>query len=628
MNTKQFTIAISALVIIIFGGVNISAQNWLSAARIDMTENDLFTLSDAAKDVASSLAEPVELQFVYSRRLAADYPAIRAYGARVRELLAEISARSGGDVIIKEIDPVAFSDEEERIIDAGVSSTPTDAGDPLYLGIVGRNSVDDQIVIPYLAPEREALLEYDLVKLISQLDDPAPARIGVLTTLTNMTGTGQSPQDYYILKELARSYEIVQIAPDFVVLPDNLDALFIAHPPKLSPRQQYLIEQGLLRIGRAIVALDPTSKASIAERGRRAQLSSSLGKVEAMLGLAPLDQVVIDKEIGLPVERIEDGRRFVEVQPLFIAPPRVNMSNDDPVTADLTRSINFGAAGALTVTPEPGADFEWLVWTSIDAMMINPQLAGREVPPRELMSNYAALGIQQPLIGRLTGELTSRFSDDIPPLVMPKDPVLAALVKDPDKQLEHLSQSLSSVDIILISDADMLDDTFYVSPNGGAPVADNGAFILNALDNLSGSDALVHLRSRAPSARPMTRVDDMRNAARERLYEEQEILQLRLQQTEARLDDLRAAGAGGGLLANNLDMSSIDQAEAEELTRFRAEAVEIRQRLREVEREFRTDIDRLAGWLAIINVWAPPAIVMFIGFWVVGWRNRSKGRSR
>ncbi|MFC7292209.1 Gldg family protein [Hirschia litorea] len=628
MKTKHFTLAISALAVLIFGGLNITSQNWLSSARVDMTENKLYTLSSAAKGVAANLAEPIELQFVYSRKLAADFPAIRTYGARVRELLSEIAARSGGDVIIVETDPEPFSDEEERLIDAGIQSTQTDSGDPLYMAIVGRNSVDDEIVIPYLAPEREALLEYDLVKLISQLDDPLPARIGVLTSLVDFAGSGQSPKDYYLLREMARSYEIVPIDPNFVVLPEKLDALMIVHPPKLSPRQQYLIEQGLLRIGRAIIALDPTSKASVAARGRRAHLTSSLGPIEAMLGLTPLTEVVIDKEIGLPVERIENGRRFVEVQPLFIAPPRGNMSNDDPVTADLARSINFGAAGVLNVTPALGADFEPLVWTTAQAMMISSQRAGREVTPRELMSNYAGLGVQQTLIGRLTGELQSTFTDAIPPIVIPDDPVLAALAKDSNTELPHLEKSEQAVDIILISDADMFDDTFYVSPNGGAPVADNAAFVLNALDNLSGSDALVHLRSRAPSARPMTRVDDMRAAARERLYEEQEILQTRLQQTEARLDELRASGAGGGLLGNGLGMDAIDQAEAEELTRFRAEAIEIRQRLREVEREFRADIDKLSGRLALFNVWVPPALIILIGFFVVGWRNRSKGRSR
>ena len=139
------------------------------------------------------MSEPVELELVYSRQLAADFPDIRAYGARVRELLNEISARSKGNVRVIETDPAPFTPEEDRIIDVGLDSAPTPKGDPLYFGIIGRNSVDDEIIIPFLEPQRESLLEYDLVKLISQLDDPTPPTIGIITDLRSMTGRGPHP---------------------------------------------------------------------------------------------------------------------------------------------------------------------------------------------------------------------------------------------------------------------------------------------------------------------------------------------------------------------------------------------------------------------------------------------------
>jgi ABC-type uncharacterized transport system involved in gliding motility auxiliary subunit len=294
----------------------------------------------------------------------------------------------------------------------------------------------------------------------------------------------------------------------------------------------------------------------------------------------------------------------------------------------MTRAINFGASGRLSVTPSPDIAFEELVWTSADAMTISAQTAGREVTPKELMKDYAGQGVQQVLAGRLNGRLTSSFTNNIPPFEVPDDPVQAALVKNKATDLQHLETSNGDVDIILVADTDLFDDSFYVSPNGRAPVADNATFILNALDNLSGSAALVNLRSRAPSTRLMTRVETMRESARERLYDEQETLQLRLQQTEARLDALREAGAAGGLLANIGEDADVDQAEAEELARFRSEAVEIRSRLRDIEREFRSDIDDLELKLAVLNIWIPPMLVLAIGFVVVGLRNRRKGRSR
>ena len=624
MGARLFTALASLLLMAIFGGANIAAQNWLAPVRADMTENRLYTLSAAAREVASGLTEPIELEFVYSRSLAADYPAMRAYGRRVRELLNEISARSRGMVRIRETDPAPFSLDEDRIIESGLHSSQTDSGDPLYFGVIGHNSVDDEIIIPFLAPERESLLEYDLVKLMSQLDDPSPPRIGVITALPELSGYGRNQSDFYILREIARSFSVVRIPGNFVALPDDIDALLIVQPPDLTGRQQYAIEQFLLTRGRALVALDPASRSALSSRGRRARLSSGLGKVETTLGLSPLRDVVIDRKIGLPVERLEGERRVVEVQPLFIAPPPSLMSRLDPVTSDLSRPVHFGATGRLVANPPEGATFEPLIWTSEDAALTSVQVGGRDVSPKDLLVNYAPTGRSQVLAGRLSGRLHSSFTGDIPPLTLPDDPVEARLLYTPSEDKPHVADSETDAEIILVADADIFDDSFYVSPNGDSPVADNAAFVLNALDNLAGSDALVRLRSRAPSARPMIRIDAMRDEARARLYEEQANLESQLKDTEARLKELKAAGAGGGLLASADGEISPD--EAEELSRFQAEASEIRQRLREIEREFRADIDALEGRIIVLNMWVPAIAVALFGVMVVALRSRRKAK--
>ena len=624
MGPRTFTFFASLLAFAIFAGANIAGQNWLGPVRIDMTENRLYTLSDAAVEVAQDLSEPVELELVYSRQLAADFPDIRAYGARVRELLNEISARSKGNVRVIETDPAPFTPEEDRIIDVGLDSAPTPKGDPLYFGIIGRNSVDDEIIIPFLEPQRESLLEYDLVKLISQLDDPTPPTIGIITDLRSMTGRGLNPQDPYILREMARSFQIEQISQTYQVLPDGLDALMIVHPFELSPRQQYEIDQFILRGGRALIALDPASRGALTSRGRRSRLSSRLGKVETTLSLSPLLDVVIDSQIGLPVERIEDGRRLIEAQPLFIAPPPSLMSKTDPVTSDLSRAVNFGASGRLIVSPPADATFTALITTTTESALISAQMGGRDLAPRDLLDNYTATGEAQILAGRLSGRFQSAFTaEDAPSIELPEDPVEARLLDIPDTLPEHLDRSTADAEIILIADADVFTDDFYVSPNGDLPAADNAALILNALDNLAGDAALVRLRSRAPSSRSMTRIDAMRDNARERLYEEQSVLEDQLATTEERLQTLKEQGAGGGFLANR---RLIDQAQAEELARFRAEAVDIRERLRDIEREFRADIDTLENRIVFYTMWLPPILTAMFGMLIVVWRARRKGR--
>ena len=624
MGPRGFTFLASLMSLAIFAGLNIAAQNWLSPARLDMTQNHLYTLSDAAREVTQDLSEPVELELVYSRQLAAEFPDIRAYGARVRELLTEISARSNGNVRIVETDPAPFTPDEDRITDAGLESAPTAKGDPLYFGIIGRNSVDDQIIIPFLEPQREALLEYDLVKLISQLDDPTPPRVGIITDLRSLTGYGRNARDPYILREMARSFEIEQIPENFQVLPRDLDAIMIIHPPELTLRQQYELDQFILRGGHALIALDPASRSVLTSRGRRTRLSSGLGEVETTLGLLPLHDVVIDREIGLPVERIENGRRIVEAQPLFIAPPPANMSKTDPVTTELSRSINFGAAGRLVATPPMEASFEPLIWTSDDAALISSQKGGRDLAPRDLLTDYAAIGESQVLAGRLSGRFTSTFTaDDIPPIKIPDDPVEARLLNIPEVLPEHLATAEADAQIILVSDADLFSDEFYISPANDTPAADNAAFVLNAMDNLAGDAALVRLRSRAPSSRSMTRIDGMRDEARNRLYEEQSVLEDQLAATEARLEELKAQGAAGGFLSQS---RNLDEAQAEEMARFRADAIDIRDRLRGIERAFRADIDRLEQRIVFFNMWLPPILTALLGMLVVFWRARRKGR--
>ena len=627
MGPRLFTFLASLAAVVTFAGGNIAIQNWMTPLRLDMTQSRLYTLSDAAEEVARGLTEPVELELVYSRQLAAEYPDIRAHGARVRELLNEIAARSRGKVRMRETDPAPFTREEDRILDAGLEAAPTDTGDPLYFGIIGRNSVDDRIILPYLSPERDGLLEYDLVKLISQLDDPSPPRVGIISAIPGLSGQGKSAPDLYVLKEIARSFDIEQIPNDFLQLPNDLDALLIVHPPELSARQEYVIDQYLLTHGRALIALDPASRSALSTGGRRAQLMSSLGRVETTLGISPLVDVVIDKKAGLPVERMEGARRVVETQPLFIAPPPANMSSTDPVTADLGRPINFGATGRLVAAPPTGAIFTPLIRSTRQAAIISAQTGSKDISPRDLLTEYATIGERQVLAGRLTGELVSAFDvADIPEIDIPEDPIEAALMDLPEEAPQHIERSLVPVEVILLADADIFDDAFYISPDGRAPVADNAAFILNALDNLAGDAALVKLRSRAAAARTMTRVDAMRDEARTRLYDEQALLEARLSETEERLAELRTQGAGGGFLQSRTEVDDLDQAQADELTRFRSEAMDIRRRLRDVERAFRSDIDALEGRIVFFNMWLPAILVALTGFGLVGWRAHKTGR--
>ena len=122
--------------------------------------------------------------------------------------MREIAAKRRRPGQIRETDPVPFSDDEDRITTAGLSPAPLEGGDPIYFGVIGRNSVDDIIAIPFLSPERDALLEYDLVRLIAQLDDPAPPKVAVISSLSAFQGDGTGEGDAFLLREMRRAFEV------------------------------------------------------------------------------------------------------------------------------------------------------------------------------------------------------------------------------------------------------------------------------------------------------------------------------------------------------------------------------------------------------------------------------------
>jgi ABC-2 type transport system permease protein len=596
---KPFVILASLCLFLIFAGGVTASNRLLSGVRFDFTAKRLYTLSASAEDVVRRVAEPIRIELHYSGEAAAGYPAIRAHAARVRELLAAIAARGRGRIEVREIAVEPFSESEDRAAAAGLASVETGSGDPIYLGVIGRNTVDDEIVIPFLAPERDAFLEYDLVRLIAQLDAPDLPAVAVLTSLPALSGDGTSPGDALVLREMARAFRIVQVERDFETLPPEADILLMVHPSPLSDRQQHAIDQFLLSKGRALIAVDPVSRTSQAA-GRPA--SSSLGGLERTLGVSiPAGEVIADPSIALPVEAGPGGRGLVEGQPLFLAVTPETASKDDIVTADLSRAIHLGLAGRILGQADAAKrGFVPLLQATARAGAVDAAFAATDPSPRAATAAIAPLRGAPVLAVRITAELTTAF---------------------PDRPLEtggeRLTRSHVPAEIILVADADVFEDVFYVDPASGAPLADNAAFILNALDNLGGDPALLALRSRAPAARPMERVEALQAAARERLYAEQARLEASLSETEARLGELERREPGQALVRSD--------ARSAEIAGLRAEASETRARLRAIEREYRADIDRLELGLRLAVIWAPALLAALAGLAVFAWRSRRPG---
>ncbi|HSM95667.1 MAG TPA: GldG family protein, partial [Rhizomicrobium sp.] len=162
ISRRVYAIAAILLAAVIFVAINIAANTGLTSAKLDLTQNGQFTLSDGTRHIIAGLQEPVTLRFFYSKKVAADYAQIDAYAHRVRDLLEEYAARSNGKIILQEVDPEPFTPAEDEATANGLTGASTDSGVAVYFGLVATNTVGDKEAVPFFAAEREPYLEYDL----------------------------------------------------------------------------------------------------------------------------------------------------------------------------------------------------------------------------------------------------------------------------------------------------------------------------------------------------------------------------------------------------------------------------------------------------------------------------------
>src|SRR6185436_460213 len=311
LNRRIYALAAIALIVVLFVAVNIVSAFWLRTARVDLTQNRLYTVSAGTKETLAKLPEPITLRFYFSRESAAGFASIVAYAGRVRDLLQEYKALAGGKIILEEIDPAPFTPAEDEAVAQGLTGAPTQEGENVYFGLVGTNTLAGHEVIPFFDQGREEYLEYDLTSMIYKLSNPQKPKLAVISALPLEAGAGGlqaalagNSNPYVVYQQLRDNYDVQMLDPNTTDrIPADISTLIVAHPANFSASAQYAIDQFVLRGGHAIVFLDPLSEASV-QAGPGAQdqgdkSSSTLGPVLTAWGVDfDVTKVVADAELA------------------------------------------------------------------------------------------------------------------------------------------------------------------------------------------------------------------------------------------------------------------------------------------------------------------------------------------
>lgn len=605
--------------------------------RIDLTENDLYTLSEGTQRILEKIEEPINLYFYYSDQATENLPGIRAYANRVRELLEEFEAEAEGNIRLEVIDPLPFSVEEDRAAQFGLQGIQTGASpDPIYMGLAGTNSVDDEEIIRFFEPEKEEFLEYDIARLVSILSQPEPTVVGLISGVS-MTGdfdprTQQMQSPWIAYNQARQLFEIRDLGTDVTEIGEDVGLLWIVQPKNLPDASLYAIDQFMMRGGKALVFVDPLADADPAAmpqgmpQGMPPQgQSSSLPKLFDAWGIGfSTDDVVADAELALRISSRTGPRPVIHPGMLGITAAQTNA--EDVVTADL-ELINMGTVGHFEFDEEVAPTVEPLITSSKSAALLSASQFRFLPDPSTLLEDFTPTGEEYVLAARVNGNLKSAFPDG-PPESGDGEEADSGAEKTAEggaKTAGHLSESVEPANLVVVADVDLLSDRMWVQVQNffGQQIAnafaDNGTFVANALENLSGSNDLIAVRSRASYSRPFTRVEELRVEAQAQFQQTEQRLEQELEETEARLGELQAARQDTG----NILMTPEQQAE---IDRFIDRRAEIRQELRAVQRGLDRDIERLGTWLKIVNIALVPALLIGFVLFAV-WRRRRRRQS-
>ena len=588
----------------------------LTSLRIDLTENNLFTLSDGTINIIQSLEEPVKIDFYFSRETLLGFPALLNYGNRVRDLLEEYAAKSGGNIELNIIEPEPFSEEEDQAVASGLQGVSINtAGDRAYFGLVGTNSTDDEANIPFFQDTREAAVEYDITKLIYNLANPEKRVVGIISTLPvfGEAQPGVPPSPWAIIGVMQEFFDVRNLGTGSPSIDEEIDVLMVIHPKNLDDRTLFAIDQFILSGGNALFFVDPLAETDRTQPDPANPMVMPDMDSDLKVFLDGWGIEVVDSKLAADITsamRVQTRGARGPQETLYL--PWLRLGEDSFNSEDFTTSelkvVHLGTAGIIEQKEDSSVQLSRLIETTTDSMQLERDLIMFQQDPSIILENFESENRTQLLAARISGKVKSAYPDGNPA----------------GSEEENTAPAISEGDInvILVADTDILADIFWVRTQSffgvdiPQPIANNGDFVVNTLENLSGNTDLISLRSRGEFSRPFEVVEDIRREAEDKFRDRERELQTKLAETEQRILALQRDTGESDLI--------LSKEQSAEIEKFQAEQIKTRKELRAVQHELQKNIESLGSKLKFINIGLMPLLIMLAAIFTGVYRTRSQ----
>jgi len=648
LNSKEGTAGITALLVIAI----VAAVNFLVGGlglfnfRVDLTEHKLYTLSDGTRNILERINpdKPVTIRYYVTTEDRVMPPILKSHARTVQDLLLEFQKAAKGKVILEKLAPNPNTEDEDRAREDDLQGMPVNAeGDNIYLGLAIQSAAQKE-VLPFLNPNEETALEYNVARAIQKVAKTSKTVLGVMSAMPIMGSPmfpfqrqrGQEP--WILIQRLRMDYEVREIPMTADTIDADINTLLVIHPADITEAAEYAIDQYLLKGGKVIAMVDPQSLIAQAYSGQPNPMTGQPGGVintaSDLPNLFKAWGVSYDKSLvvaDVNYRTMMQGRQ----NPVALRLPQEAINQGERITADL-QSLMLMSAGALSAESKDGLTATVLAHSSEASEKID--VAEAEKLRRESLTNFSPSGQRQPLVVMLSGKFKTAFPNGKPkapaaspetggaegdasapkaeaPAAAPKaeapakqEPAEAAAPKQEASQEDGTVKESSNSEgmVVLFADADMLYDAFCVQqdPMTGGLVATNSnlPLMLNAVEVLSGGGDLLKVRSRASTQRPFTKMDELRENVEKDFRPKLKSLQGDLDSIAQQMGPLRVKD---GVLA--------DPAQIKKLEELMKKQADINREIREIKKTQNKQIAFTESIITLLNVLAVPLLVVAVG---------------
>lgn len=517
MKRRSAILLAGALLALLFVIANLLVSRLVGGRQLDATASGRYTLTEESLKTVAALRQPVTIRLYVSEKLQSAWDELGAHAARTTAFLARcvLAAPDKIRLEIRRIKP--FSDMEKQAVSEGMLPFPENE-EELYFGLKVIAADGRSALIPALKPERRALLESDLNRILHGLNEERKVKIGVFSPRLPFSPDGKGSAFASLAALLQEYYEVFEIPAGSSLVPQDISVVLALDPGRLPPVFAYALDQYVMRGGKVVFLVDPYSEVRHSLQGYPPRPDAEMGEYLKTWGIDyHAERVAGDVLRG---ERVKGGDGRYRVYPLWFW-----------AKGEDGRPLRFHTPGSL-LAAENFADlhFSELAATGGQSGDIAAEKI-RYASKTQVILDYNQDNKKRVLALLAEGKFRSHYRGGILDKAKSAQPYLPFAVRD--------------AAVAVVADSDFAADELWVASRdpenpvyGIVPYAGNAAFLLGLIDRLSGRAVVPpSVSPEAPGAANIAETLYLKSA--EKLWEEKEKFDAKEAASSARLRRLK-----------------------------------------------------------------------------------------